>query len=409
MKRKSRSTIVLMAIVLLLLLLAALSVQASRLQPIPAPIVITPQPLAQPGVVAETVSLETQAAAVAYWTREGMMAAQPVAAMVDLSTAAVDPAAAPEVTGAPEYSPSGLPSPDADLIAQQAYPADWAMAEATVVEATAAEVILADESAAGYIADVGSADAASAASGIDSPTGTSQVFTRYAGNYFTPFWTNIPYRAIGKLFFNVGTGTTYCTASSLSPNNVIVTAAHCLYNTSNNTWRSNFVFAPAFRNGSAPYGSFPTSQCRILNAWVNLSGGYDINGWARYDVAVCKVGTNSAGQTLSSAVGWLGRVANGGYTQHHHNFGYPINISSNYTNICTAESFQQTTDTFGMGCDMTQGASGGPWIWTFAPFQGGSKNYINSVNSGVYSVVKNIYGARFTSNNIVVLCNAAGC
>jgi hypothetical protein len=142
---------------------------------------------------------------------------------------------------------------------------------------------------------------------------------------------------------------------------------------------------------------------------VNLSGGYSINGWAKYDVAVCKMSTNTAGQSLSPTVGWLGRSWGYGYIQHHHNIGYPSNISSLYTSICASESFYQTTDTRGMGCDMTYGASGGPWIRVFFPYQAGAKNYVNSVNSGIFIGTQNIYGPRFTANNIVTLCNAAGC
>lgn len=66
-----------------------------------------------------------------------------------------------------------------------------------------------------------------------------------------------------------------------------VTAAHCVYDTAVNQFYANWVFTPAFRNGSAPYGSFSATACTILTAWVNLSGGFSINSWTRYDVAVC--------------------------------------------------------------------------------------------------------------------------
>jgi hypothetical protein len=388
MNRKSKLTIV-VVVVFLMVLAAALSVQAAQPQPIPAPIAVDPQPSA--GVLAEPSSQEMQAADLNYWTRERMEAAQPIVLLADPSIAGVDPAAAPagpEALGVPGFTVAGRPSPDADAIARQAYAQDWAELEAAV-------------------RDVALADAAvdTGLNGLDSPTGTSQIFTRHQGNQHYPFWTNFPYRAIGKLFSSAGS----CTASSAGSlsNSRMVTAAHCVYNTGTNTWYSNKVFVPAYRNGAAPYGQFPTSGCYVLTAWVNLSGGFSINGWAKYDVAVCRMSPNTAGQTLSSAVGWLGRSWNWPYIQHYHNFGYASNITSLYTSICTAESFYQTTDTRGMGCDMTYGASGGPWIRVFAPFQSGPNNYVDGVNSGIYIGVQNIYGPRFTSNNIVALCAPA--
>jgi V8-like Glu-specific endopeptidase len=391
MNRKSKLTVV-FVVVALMMLAVALGVQAAEPQPITTPLAIDP-PLSA-GVLAEPASLEAQAAALNYWTRDNMEAAQPIVLMVDPSTAAVDTAAAPAGPAALdllEASPAGRPSPDADAIARQAYAADWAELEAAVLDVAAADAAAAAADAA---IDAGM-DA------IDSPTGTSQIFTRYWGNLFTQFWTGFPYRAVGKLFSSGGS----CTASSIS-NSRMVTAAHCVYNTGSNTWYANKVFVPAYRNGAAPYGQFPTNGCYVLTAWVNLSGGYSINSWARHDVAVCRMSNNSAGQTLNAAVGWLGRSSNPYYIQNYHNFGYASNISSLYTSICTAESFYQTTNTRGMGCDMTYGASGGPWILGFAPFQSGANNYVAGVNSGIFIGVQNIYGPQFTANNIGILCNA---
>jgi hypothetical protein len=385
MNRKSKLTIV-VVVVVLLALAVALSAQAAQPRPIPTPVVIEPQPSAA-AVLAEPTSQEAQAAALNYWTREKMEAAQPIVLMVDPSMAAVDTAASPagpEALGLLEASPAGQPSPDADAIARQAYAADWAELETAVLDVIAADTAV----------DTG-------LDGIDSPTGTSQIFTRYWGNLFGQFWTTFPYRAVGRLFSSGGS----CTASSVS-NSRMVTAAHCVYNTGNNTWYANKVFVPAYRNGAAPYGQFPTNGCYVLTAWVNLSGGYSINGWAKHDVAVCRMSNNSAGQTLNAAVGWLGRSSGHPYIQNYHNFGYASNISSLYTSICTAESFYQTTDTRGMGCDMTYGASGGPWIRVFKPYQSGANNYVDGVNSGIFIGVQNIYGPRFTANNIGVLCSA---
>ncbi len=181
-------------------------------------------------------------------------------------------------------------------------------------------------------------------------------------NFFAQMRTDFPYSAIGKLYI---TGEGYCTASVISPNNIIVTAAHCVYDTVANKWFTGWIFVPADNNGAAPYGAFPWVSARILTAWKNASGAV-----RRYDIALITMDKNSNGDSLSSSVGWLGRSWNFSYIQHMHAFGYPSNIDSRYTRACAAESFSGGTDVLGMGCDMTYGSSGGPWIRVFTPYQG---------------------------------------
>ena len=62
----------------------------------------------------------------------------------------------------------------------------------------------------------------------------------------------------------------------------------------------------------------------MLTAWVNLTGGFAINTWTRHDVGVCKMGNNTAGQTMNNAVGWMGRQWNFPYVRHFHDLGYPF-------------------------------------------------------------------------------------
>ena len=91
----------------------------------------------------------------------------------------------------------------------------------------------------------------------------------------------------------------------ISPNNIIVTAAHCLYDTENNSWMDGWTFVPADRAGAAPYGTFPWTSARVLNNWINASGTD-----RRYDIAVIALGNNSAGRPVTFYSGWLGRSWN---------------------------------------------------------------------------------------------------
>jgi V8-like Glu-specific endopeptidase len=344
-------------------------------------------------VTSRVISPAEQQAALAFWTHDAIAQAQPLPMPVQLGPAEIDQTALsqPEITGEPGFAAAGLAASDADQVAQAAYPDDWARLE--------------ENEAATAGLDSGS---------LLGPEGSSQTHTSYTVNQAAALQTMYPHRWIGRLSFSVPGGTSYCSATSIS-GNVMLTAAHCLYDSTNNAWYSNWVFTPAYRNGSAPYGTFPATQCWVLTDWVNLVGLYAINTWARHDVGVCKMGVNSAGQTLNAAVGWMGRQWNYSYIRHFHDLGYPFRDYNDallagaglYLRTCVAESFQQTVETRGMGCYYGRGISGGPWMVGYAvSLVAGAAD---GVNSGLFIGTQNMYGPRFNSNNIVPLCTAATC
>jgi V8-like Glu-specific endopeptidase len=354
------------------------------------PRVIAPQ---APSLVAtKVISAAEQKAALAYWDRGRVAATKPMQMPVQTGKAAIDAPAVdqPQVFGPPQSVGAGFAARDADRKARAAYPQDWAAIERA--------------------ADAPAADAPTA----DAPNGTSQVYTSYIVNRNAAMQTMYPHRWVGRVSFTTPAGTSYCSATSIS-NNVMLTAAHCLYDSSANRWFSNWVFSPGYRLGSAPFGTFAATQCWVLTNWINLSGSYAINGWAQHDVGVCKMGNNSSGSTLNNAVGWMGRQWNYPYIRHFHNVGYPFRdytdallpSAGGYLRTCVAESFQQTTETRGMGCNHGRGISGGPWIVGYAPLT--VAGAADGVNSGLFIGTQNIYAARFNSNNIVPLCNAAVC
>ncbi len=350
---------------------------------------IQPQ-IDEKAVTSVDVTAAQQKTALKFWNRDTISKAMPMEMPVDTSADSAPVFTdTPEVFESPEFALGGPAAPDADRIAQKAFAADWKMSSQT------------------------SGPTLDSPTPADDTSGSSQVYTSYMLNW-APAQTIYPHKWVGRLSFSTIGGTSYCSATAISGNN-FVTAAHCVYDTSANRWYSNWVFTPAYRAGSAPYGSFAATTCTILTSWVNLSGSFTINGWSKYDVAVCTVGRNSANQTLNTAVGWAGRSWNAGYVRHYHDLGYPFNSTNNtplpfagmYLRTCAAESFQQTTDTRGMGCNLGPGISGGPWLIGYS--LGVLNGYVDGVNSGYYIGTANMYGPRFTSTNIVPLCSARGC
>jgi len=326
------------------------------------------------------VSQADQEAGLRMWaTQEQRAAAQPLpwpeVSAEEFKVTAEEP------TGKPGFAPGEPPDPQADITAQAEFPEEW---QALVEEFVAEEA-----------ADV-------------EPQGTAAVFTGFRTNYYTQMWKYFPYRAVGKLYIS---GAGYCSASVISSGptskngyrSIIVTAGHCVYDRTNNRWYPGWTFYPAYRNGAA-YGGFTGWRARTLTNYITT-------GARRYDVAVISLNSNSAGQEVSYYTGTLGRSWNYGYTQLLVAQGYPSNLSTGtlYSFSCHAESFSGGTDVLGMGCDMTYGSSGGPWIRTFKPYQSGANNYVNSVVSGGTPGTNTFYGARFSSYNIVPLCNDEGC
>lgn len=317
------------------------------------------------------------------WTKEAMAAAKPYPAPeLDADALASLAAQTLEEQGEPGFAAGGLPDPAA---------AKKALSRSDTFDGLASLDVLNFEE-----------------------TGTSNVYTTYGGNAYSQLWKYFPYHTVGTLYFNdVHGGSFRCSASVISPNNIIVTAAHCLYDTEagHNHWHRNWLFAPAYRNGTSPYGNWTSRWARVLTAYVNAAGW---SSGIRYDVGLVRLSPNSLGRNVSYYTGYMGRSWNYGSVQNQTEIGYPANLPSGslYSYISHAETWGCGTDLLCYGSNMGSGASGSPLLRKFGPYRGGAYNYVNAVQSGSSpngtSPVYNI-GPRFSSYNIVPLCTDEGC
>lgn len=290
----------------------------------------------------------------------------------------------------PGVAAGGAAAPGAKARAKAAFPEAWAELEAMDRMIDSGEVSVDSLINPGEVA----------------PLGTAGVFTRYSGNINTQMWQSSPWNKIGKLYFTTPTGgSSYCTANVISPRNIIVTAAHCLY-TRGRGWHRNFRFVPADRFGVAPYGVYGWQSAGIMTNWITIGG-------RRWDIGMIRLGNNmSTGIPVTSYVGWLGRTWNQPSIMNLHSVGYASNLSTQYTHICTAESFSGGTDVLAKGCDMTYGSSGGGWLLRYHPYSSsGTHNLVTGVTSGPYpgGFGNTFVGPRFSSSNFVPLCSFYGC
>ncbi len=199
-------------------------------------------------------------------------------------------------------------------------------------------------------------------------------FERYAP-YATPR-SLFPLMAVGRLFFTQGGVRYSCSAASIG-NYAVWTAGHCIHagDGSADGWSSNVIFVPAYHNGRAPFG-----QWAAVNLWTKQ--GWYASGDFRYDMAGATL-KKLGGRKISQRVGALGFAWNQGLKVHWHAVGYPAGdpFDGSRQYVCTAS--YATSDLSmgepapsGMGCDMTGGSSGGPWITGFSP-SSRSGNFLN--------------------------------
>lgn len=202
-------------------------------------------------------------------------------------------------------------------------------------------------------------------------------FTRYET---FPAYTNFPHQTVGKVFFTKpGIGNFVCSAASIGGDGVF-TAAHCVHDSRSNTFWTNWVFVPAYKNGAAPHGQWTANHLWVQGGWIN--GG---NGDFRYDLGGAVLNRRS-GRRLSQVVGSLGFMWNANANAHWTLIGYPQGppFNGKFQQICQSSYAYSAggaaPDPVGVGCDLTGGSSGGPWIRSYSKLTG-TNNLLNGVNS----------------------------
>jgi hypothetical protein len=218
----------------------------------------------------------------------------------------------------------------------------------------------------------------SAAQPLTEPFHTAVPFTRW--QYFAKYLPNSPgggsnlaVSAIAKMFFTQNGNNFVCSSSTAGPD-AEWTAGHCVADgQGTHTFSTNVLFCPSYDNGvNATAGCWGAESLVTSTVWLN-TGDLDEDLGAA-DVA--DTGTVNA-QQIGSFTGALGfayvAVAEGtseAYNANFVSFGYPQGapFNGNKIQVCTSSLGYQDAATAGgqdsksIGCDMTGGSSGGPWL-----------------------------------------------
>lgn len=194
-------------------------------------------------------------------------------------------------------------------------------------------------------------------------------------------YTVFPYIAVGKLFFTQFGIDYVCSATSIG-NYAIWTAGHCLHagNNSGSGWSSDVAFVPAYLDGSTPKGQWLGHRLWTTSNWYSSRD-------LRYDMGGVILDVSSSGDKISEVVGNLGFSYNQVRELNWFLMGYPAEspFTGGRQRICATSYAYNYTGLgapypSGVGCDMTGGSSGGPWIHKFSG-AAGNTNYLNGENS----------------------------
>jgi V8-like Glu-specific endopeptidase len=182
--------------------------------------------------------------------------------------------------------------------------------------------------------------------------------------------------AVGKVFFALGDTNYTCSGTLVRSKRgyVVLTAAHCVTN-GRGQWAVNWTFAPGYSDGADPYGEYAARRFFVSPRWKGPAAS------ERYDVAFVQVtpvgpdGPKSrrpkapAGLPIRFAASQTATQQARAYV-----FGYPAlpPYTGLYLNYCAGPAASSVTRRGSMeiGCAMTAGDSGGPWLTGFSPQTG---------------------------------------
>lgn len=207
---------------------------------------------------------------------------------------------------------------------------------------------------------------------LDSPIGLLDPAAVTAARKPLPSFTSgpvaapesAPFRAAGKVFLKLRGEVYTCSAAIVrsKAGGLIWTAGHCLREPGlGGRFASKVIFVPAYDDGSRPFGIWKARAVGVPRGWGL--------GNQHYDFGAAMLAKRN-GSSVSAAVGAaLPFDAKPKAKQRWTAIGYPAakrfgdRMWSCQSKLYRRDRFRGSgPDPLAIGCDMTGGASGGPWL-----------------------------------------------
>ncbi len=234
----------------------------------------------------------------------------------------------------------------------------------------------------------------------------------------------------GKVFFTFDPGATpgqadyVCSAAILrdggsAANSLVLTAGHCAYDRATGSFATNWIFIPdwdsdpVFNCGSVTYGCWWARALVIRGEYVDSP---DLSASIEHDYAIAVVGPGGKANTQLDALGsYPLRTSDTTAEDAVHVFGYPADTPYTGDDLvyCAGglgERYLGPPYSFNIwskACDMTGGASGGPWLLGSVNPSDGSGDLV-SVSSVRSLSTPTLFGPKFDGRIRAAYTTAAG-
>jgi V8-like Glu-specific endopeptidase len=177
-------------------------------------------------------------------------------------------------------------------------------------------------------------------------------------------FTGLP--QVGALFGYDGSSTSshFCSASVVASDagDLVITAAHCVYDSSSGSPITDIAFVPGYHDGQQPYGVWTPSQIVVAPQWINDQD-------PDYDVAFLVVHQPGSTQRIQDAVGADQLGVDSGFAALTQVVGYPSGVEQPIT--CTDYTKQFSPTQLEFDCPgYPDGTSGGPFLTDVDPQTG---------------------------------------
>ncbi len=227
----------------------------------------------------------------------------------------------------------------------------------------------------------------------------------------------------GRVLFTLGGSDYICSGSVVQESNanqsIVLTAGHCATENDGATAATNWLFIPSFDTAPTYTCSATTYGCWVADALYSDKAFYTAGAFndtaVQHDwsFAVVSTGGKSGGAQLDATVGGSFNIAYSGVSAGNvlSAFGYPAAGKYHGKDLVYCKgplgTDANTGDTtWSMGCNMTGGSSGGPWVTTTTTNYTYGTTTLRSLNSYGYSGVTKMFGPKFNSNTQAVFTAA---
>ncbi|HZA20833.1 MAG TPA: peptidase, partial [Actinomycetota bacterium] len=192
---------------------------------------------------------------------------------------------------------------------------------------------------------------------------------------------SFPNRTHGKLFIledDIPIFVCSATAVTSAERNLVWTAGHCVHEGKDGQAFEDFVFIPGYRDGDEPHGVWYAEAAYTTSQWATSTNE---NVAFKHDVAALVMEPNERGE-LVDVVGARGIRFNQNPVKTFRSHGYPAAPPFDGERMFRCVSKlggllgRGLLAPMGIGCDMTEGSSGGGWI-----VGKGDSGFVQSVNS----------------------------